>query len=105
MSANTGSAVPISWDDLVPHLSNATQYLKGISYAAKKTVDAMRTGAIEKPRGLVDSRTDDAQRSDSVAIFSIAKVVNKNDELLDELINRSRSTLPRNMGKRRASRL
>jgi hypothetical protein len=81
MSANTGSAVPIAWDDIVPHLGTATQYLKGISYAPKKTVDAMRLGTTEKPRGFVDSRADEAQKSDSVAILSIAKAVNKNDEL------------------------
>jgi hypothetical protein len=87
MSANTGSAVPISWDDLVPHLASATQYLRGISYASKRTVDGIRRGIIEKPRGLADSRADEAQRSDSIAILSIAKAVNRNDELLDELIN------------------
>jgi hypothetical protein len=89
MSANTGSAVPIAWDDIVSHLGSATQYLKGFSYAPKKAVEAMRSGATEKPRGFVDSRADEAQKSDSVAILSIAKAVNKNDELLDELINGS----------------
>lgn len=90
MSANTGSALPISWDDLVPYLSSATQYLRGISYAPKKTVDSLRTGTTEKPRGWSESSAQ-APAADSVAIFSIAKAVNKNDELLDELVNNSLS--------------
>src|SRR4051812_45510439 len=90
MSANAGSALPINWDDLVPYVNYSTQYLKGISYAPKKKVDEIRTGMAEKTRGWSDSSAQ-APASDSVAIFAIAKAVNKNDELLDELLNSSLS--------------
>jgi hypothetical protein len=76
MSANVGSAVPIAWDDIVPHLGSATQYLKGISYAPKKTVDAVRSGATEKPRCFLDSppresccHNSDSHKFAKVAIF------------------------------------
>src|SRR3989344_3748714 len=91
MSANTGSALPISWDDIAPHLALATQHLKGISYAPKKKVENLKGAAPEKSRGWSDSSADEAQKSESVAIFTIAKDVNKKDDLLDELINSSLS--------------
>jgi hypothetical protein len=91
MSANTGSALPINWDDLVPYMNAATQHLRGISYSPKKTVVAIKNGTDEKVRGWSDSRADEAQKADSVSILSVAKAVNKNDELLDDLINSSLS--------------
>lgn len=90
MSASTVSAVPLMWDEISPHLTSATQYLRGISYSPRKTVERLR-GVEDKPRGYSDSRADEAQKSESVAIIAIGKTVSRSEDLLDEVINSSLS--------------
>ena len=87
MSASAGSAVPISWDDLVSKMKLANQYLTSISYAPKRTVASLRSATTEKTRGFADSRADEASKSDSVAIIATAKALNGDSDILDELTN------------------
>lgn len=89
MSANAGSGIPITMDEVAAQATAASQYLKGVSYAPQRTLQAMAEGATPKPRGLSwsDSASRDAARAETISLISVAKEVNKNDELLEEPIN------------------
>lgn len=88
MSANTGAGIPITWDEVIQQQKTATQYMTSISYAPKKTVDAVRMGSAPKARKEYStSRSAEAAKADSVAIIKIAKEVCKNDDLLEESVN------------------
>lgn len=88
MSANAGSGIPITWEELAPHRKTVTQYLTGISYVPKKTVEAMRSGDAPKARmEYATSRATDTAKVESVGIIKIAKAVSKDDDVLDEPVN------------------
>jgi len=87
MSVKSGADIPITWEQLQNHLANANQYLKGINYVPKKTLDSMR-GDVKKPPRLQwsESGTGVAQ-AESVSIVSIAKEMNNGDDIFAEPIN------------------
>ncbi len=95
MSANAGSGIPITWDEVAANLAAATQFLKGVSYAPKKTLQEAAGGPQGKPprHGWSDSASSDAGKSDSMSLTAVAKAVNKNDELLEEPVNNALNTI------------
>ena len=86
MSAKTGADIPITWEQLQAHASSSNQYLKGINYVPKKTLENMKGEAAKPPRGWSESSSG-SQKAETVSIVSIAKETNKGDDILPEPIN------------------
>lgn len=94
MSANAGSGIPITADEVAAQLAAATQYMRGISYVPHKKLQDVLTGAPSAAKlTWADSAASGAAKSESVSLIAIAKQVNKSDELLAEPISNALNTL------------
>ncbi len=88
MSANAGSGIPITADEVAAQLAAATQYLRGVSYAPQRELQEILNGTPSAAKlTWADSAASMAGKSKSVSLLAIAKQANKGDELLAEPIS------------------